>query len=43
MSNIESWIRIEKWTDLYRFYENKDVNGKINFMIDMLNMIDNMK
>lgn len=39
LSNIESWIRIEKWTDLYRFYENKDVNGKINFMIDMLNMI----
>lgn len=42
LSNIEAWVTIKEWRALYSFKENDNVKDKIDFMINILNMIGNI-
>ena len=40
LAKIEIWTSIKKWEDLYRFNEKNDINGKIEFVYDILVMLE---
>lgn len=42
LSNIGAWITIKEWRTLFSFKESDNVKDKIDFMIDILNMIGNI-